>query len=130
MKLMLKGISAVTLALATGISFAAPQYLLIHNHTNLTAGAFVGGTVPPQHPTKPNSDSKVFWGLVKMACLSHTVNGQCPALIKLGSNNEYNITVGYMNLDMNTGDISPKDISGNGYRIIINGPGEASITKD
>ncbi len=33
-------------------------------------------------------------------------------------------------LDLNSGEITPKVIKSNGYTITINGPGEATLTKD
>ena len=40
------------------------------------------------------------------------------------------IEIGIVSLDLTTGDISPKQISANGYTMTVNGPGESTLSKD
>ena len=131
MKKLISTVLSTALITASTLTFAAPpRYLLTNNMTEYTAGAYVNGTVPPQHPTAPHTKGKVYWGLINISCHAYVVNGKCPALVKLGHNNEYPIEVGYVYLDMNTGEITPKVINHNGFTITVNGPGETTITKD
>ena len=118
------------LSLIAATAIAAPKHLITHNNTDLESNAFIDGTIPSQHPTKPHSDNKVFWTAVKLACFGHTVNNRCSALIKMGTNTPNPIDVGVLTMDLNSGDINPKVIKANGYTIIVNGPGETTILKD
>ena len=68
--------------------------------------------------------------MVRLACYKHTTDGKCAALIKMATNTGNPIHVGYVYMDLNTGDITPKSLSANGYTITVNGSGEASIAKD
>lgn len=129
MKLIVKSLSAVALGLSTITTFAAPAYLITHNNTNEESNAYVAGTIPSPHPTKANSTRKVYWNLVKLACYGHTKNGKCSALIKMATNTANPISIGTVTMDINTGDITPKQFSANGYTITIIGPGETRINK-
>ncbi|HAT9430881.1 TPA: hypothetical protein JBC48_15845, partial [Legionella pneumophila subsp. pneumophila] len=64
------------------------------------------------------------------ACYGHTTNGKCPALIKMGTDTANPIDIGYVTLDLDTGDITPKTLSAKGYTLKAIGPGEAEITKN
>nr|WP_241480405.1 hypothetical protein [Legionella norrlandica] len=65
-----------------------------------------------------------------MACYGHTTNGKCAALIKMATNTANPIDIGYVTMDLETGDISPKVLSAKGYTLRAIGPAEAEITKD
>lgn len=121
---------ATALSITATTASATPIMLITHNTTDLESNAYVGGTVPSNHPTKPHTDNKVSWVAVKMACFGHTVNGKCAALIKVASNTAFPIDIGTVIMDIKTGDITPKQISANGYTIIVNGPGETTLLKD
>ena len=121
---------ATTLTVSATTALASPIMLITHNTTDLESNAYVGGTVPSNHPTKPHTDNKVSWVAVKMACFGHTVDGKCPALIKVASNTAFPIDIGMVVMDLKTGDITPKQVSANGYTIIVNGPGETTLLKD
>lgn len=121
---------AATLSLTATTALASPIMLITHNTTDLESNAFVGGTVPSNHPTKPHSDNRVSWVSVKMACFGHTSGPMCPALIKVGTNTPNPITIGTVSMDLRTGDITPKQLRANGYTIIVNGPGETTLLKD
>lgn len=129
MKSLIKNLCFFSLLASASYSYAAPAYLYTHNDTDLTAGAFVNGTIPPQHPTKPHSSSKIYWSLIKLVCSYNPKQPTCHATIKLGNNNNYTIEIGEVAINLDTGDITPKEISNNGYRVSVMGPGEALITK-
>ncbi len=130
MNLMLKSLSAITLSLSAAAAFAVPSYLTTHNNTNVESNAFVAGSIPSPYPTAPHSTRQVYWNLVKIACYGHSTNGKCSALIKMATNTANPITVGTVTMDLASGDISPKRLTGNGFTLTVNGPGEASISKD
>ena len=65
-----------------------------------------------------------------MACFGHTVNGTCSAVVKMSTNTANPVTVGTVTMNLDTGDITPKQLSANGYTIIVNGPGETTISAD
>jgi hypothetical protein len=130
MNSILKGLSVITLSLGTAVTFAAPAFLTTHNNTNEESNAYVAGTIPSPYPTAPHSDNQVFWNMVKIACYGHTSNNKCSAAIKMATNTANPIVLGTVIMDLETGDISPKRISENGYTFIVNGPGEVTINKN
>ncbi|MFT4059569.1 MAG: hypothetical protein QM652_08485 [Legionella sp.] len=128
MNLLIKSISAIALSLSVVTAFAAPVYLTTHNNTNQESNAFIAG-VPSIYPTPANNTKQVYWNLVKIACHGHTNGKNCPAVIKMATNTANPIEVGTVTMNLDSGDISPKTISKNGYTLIVNGPGEATIIK-
>lgn len=127
---LMKRISALALSFAAATSFAvAPAYLVTHNNTNEESNAFIAG-VPSIYPTPAQSTKQVYWNLVKIACYGHTTGKECPAVIKMATNTAHPVEVGTVILNIDTGDINPKTISNNGYTLIVNGPGEATIVKN
>lgn len=115
--------------IAFGALAAPPKQLITHNNTDLESNAYVDNLVPSRHPTKAHSDGKIFWTAVKMACFGHTVNGKCSASIYMGTNTSAPFIVGTVILDLDTGDINPKYVSGNGYSITVNGLGETTLNR-
>ena len=105
---------AVTLSITATASLASPINLITHNTTHLESNAFIAGTIPSIHPTKPLSDNKVSWLSVKVACFGHTEENKCSALIKVATNTAYPIDIGMVVMDLSTGDITPKQLSANG----------------
>lgn len=129
MNRFLKTMTAGALGLFTAAAFAVPpKQLITHNTTAVESNAFIDSTVPSQHPTKAFSDGKIFWTAVKMACFGHTVNNKCSALIKMATNTTNPVDIGIVTMDLDTGDIEPKQVSANGYTIRVNGPGETTIS--
>ena len=120
----------LALCLISSFAIAAPRQLITHNTTALESNAFVAGTIPSQYPTPPHSDGKVFWAAAKMACFGHLVNGVCPALIRMATNTPNPIDVGMLYLNLDTGDITPTTVQGNGYTVLVNGPGEITLFQD
>lgn len=119
------------LGLASSIALAVPpRQLITHNTTDLDSNAFVAGTIPSQHPTKAHSDGKVLWTAVRMACYGHVINGKCPALIKVGTNTNNPVELGMLSMDLNTGIITPSELHGNGYVMIVNGPAETTLYQE
>lgn len=130
MNFMLKSITAITLSLSAATTLATPVYLTTHNNTDLESNAYIAGTMASPYPTAPNSTRQVYWNMVRLACYGHTSNGRCPALIKMATNTSNPIEIGYVSMELETGDITPKQLSAKGYTLTVNGPGEATITKD
>ena len=120
--------SALSLSLTASFALATPpKQLITHNETSVESNAFVAGTIPSQHPTKPYADNHVMWASVRMACFGHLTNGRCPALIRMKTNTENPVDLGTVTIDLNTGDIQPKSIHANGYTMIVNGPAETTL---
>ncbi|MCX7117719.1 MAG: hypothetical protein NTW94_07445 [Legionellales bacterium] len=125
----IKHITAAALCLfASSLLAVAPKQLLTHNLTDFESNAFIDQTIPSNHPTKAHSDGKVFWTFVKMACFGHTTDGKCTALIMMKTDTSDPIPLGTVTLELETGDITPKELSGNGFTLTVNGPGETTIT--
>lgn len=130
MNRVFKGLTVAALSLATSAVFASPTYLIIHNRTNVESNAYIDGTIDSHQPTKANSDGKVHWAVVRMICFGHITGGNCGALIKMATNTPNPVNLGWLNLNIESGVITPTEIRANGYTIKVNGPGEATITKD
>lgn len=127
---LVKSLTATAIALTATTALASPQKLITHNKTAVESNAYVAGTIPSQHPTKAFSDGKVSWTEVRIACFGHVVNGRCSALIKMDTGSTKPVDIGYLSMDLNSGDITPTQLRANGYTITVNGPGETTITKD
>lgn len=130
MNLMLKSISAIALSLSAATALAVPTYLTTHNNTNMESNAFIAGTIPSPYPTAAHATNSILWNMVRIACYGHTTNDRCSALIKMNTNSANPIEIGYVSMEMSTGDITPKVLSAKGFTLTVNGPGEATITKD
>ncbi|KTD16022.1 hypothetical protein [Legionella israelensis] len=125
-----KGLTALALGITSSIAIASPNYLITHNKTNLESNAYVANSIPSRHPTPAHSDGKVSWTLVKIACFGRSTNGVCPAMIKMATNTPQPFDLGMVYLNLSTGDISPKVLSAHGYKMTVNGPGEATLTQN
>lgn len=123
-------LSALTLGLSTTVALATPTALTTHNLTDVESNAYIGGTIPSPVPTKPNYNNVVPWIVVQMACYGRTIDGDCPATIKMATNTAKPVEIGEVFLNMVTGEINPKFISANGYTLTVNGPGEVTLTKN
>lgn len=129
MKTVVHYLAVATFSLAANFAFAGPTELVIHNTTDVESNAYIDGTIPSPNPTKPNSTNKVPWFIVKLVCTGHTTNNKCPALIKMATDTSDPVTLGTMKMDVDSGEITPSTISANGYVLVVNGPGEATIKK-
>ena len=131
MNRVIKQLTAASLGLlaATAVA-AAPKYLITHNTTTVESNAYIDGTIPSRHPTKAHSDGKIFWMTVKMACFGHSTNGKCTALIIMKTDTPNPVAIGTVTLDVETGDITPKQLSANGYTVTVNGPGETTLSSN
>ena len=130
MNRLLKNMTVGAMSLFAATAIAAPKQLITHNTTDVESNAYIDGTIQSQHPTKAHSDGKVFWTAVKMACFGHTIDGKCTALIKMADNTPNPIIVGTVTLNLDTGDITPKQLSANGYTITVDGPGETTLSSN
>lgn len=121
--------TATAIGLFSSVVLAAPQYLITHNLTDVESNAYVAGQASPA-PTKARSTNLVSWFVVKMACYGHSTNGKCPAEIKMATNTASPILLGTVEMDTETGIITPATLSNNGYTLTVNGPGETTLSKD
>jgi len=127
MNLLLKSITTVTLSLAATAALATPKFLITHNETDVESNAWVDNIVPSTHPTKAKQTSKVSWVEVRMACSGRTKAGKCSAVIYMKSNTDRPVPVGQVTMDLSSGEITPKELVGNGYQVTINGFGETTL---
>ncbi|QRN04349.1 hypothetical protein GH742_10930 [Legionella sp. MW5194] len=131
MNALLKGVAAITLGLTTAIAFAAPSHLTTDNQTNYQSNAFINGTVQSPYPTPKKTKKSLLWSLVQLACAPYVDSQkQCGALIKMGTDTSNPVEVGWLKMNMSTGDITPKKLSANGFTITVINAGEVIITED
>lgn len=120
--------TVLSTSLIAGALYATPQHLTTHNNTNVESNAFIDGTIPSVYPTPAKQTRNVPWIHVMIACVGHTTNDICSALIKMKTNTKNPVTIGNVKMNVKTGDITPKELSANGYLIQVNGPGEVTLT--
>lgn len=130
MNRVMQQLTGVTLSLITTAALAMPTNMIIHNRTDFESNAYIAGTIPSHMPSRPNADNKVPWIAVQIACYGRTPNDICHAMIKMATNTKLPIDLGNVYLHMKTGAITPTEVSGNGFTFTVNGPGEATITKN
>ncbi len=129
MNKLLSMTAGVVLGLSATVSNAVPFYLTTHNNTGVESNAWVNGH-PSPYPSQPFSTNKVMWGLVQLACAPIIVNGTCSADIKMETDTPNPVMLGRMTMKLNNGDITPKSLVSNGYRLTVNGSAELTITKE
>ncbi|ARG99673.1 hypothetical protein [Legionella micdadei] len=128
MNRMLKGLVVTALGLSTTVALANPTNLVIRNTTKVEMNEYIDGIIPAI-PTPPESKGTVPWNLIRMACYGYTVNNKCSALIKLATDTNRPFNLGTITIDIETGEISPKSITGpKGYKFTVTGAGEATLT--
>jgi hypothetical protein len=109
-------------------AFASPKQLITHNNTSVESNAFIDGVIASQHPTKAHTDNKVFWASVKVACYGRVINNSCNALIKMETDTANPVELGWVSMNLVTGEILPKTLIANGYRLDVNAPGETTLS--
>jgi len=127
---MFKQIAKLSLMTCLGFSlnvYAAPKQLITHNKTSVESNAFIDGSIPSVYPTKAKSDNRVFWASVKLACYGRISNNICHALIKMKTDTANPIDLGWVSLNLASGEILPSSITANGYRLTVDGPGETTL---
>jgi hypothetical protein len=130
MNQLFKQLTTTALVFTVTTSLASPAYLITHNRTRVESNAYVAGK-PSPHPTPATLDGKVSWLAVRMTCFHHTDNNnQCQAVVKMATNTVNPIELGVVSLNVETGDITPKYLSANGYTLIVNGPGETTLIEN
>ena len=123
-----KAFAASALILTFSPAFAGPVKLITHNKTNVESNAFIAGTIPSLHPTKPNSDSYVSWTEVRMACYGHIDDQKrCSAVIKMETDKGSPVEVGIATVNMDTGVITFKYTQETAYTVTVNGIGETTL---
>ena len=132
MSRFIKFISTAAIALTATAAFAAPEYLITANHTNLNgrpgavAYAYLYGKLPPSHPIMPGETYPLPWSKINFLCSNRPT---CPATIRMGGNSsDTGIEIAQMVLNVSTGDITPSLSIQNGYKIEVTGPGYIVIT--
>ena len=130
MNFKLKSLTAITLSLCAASALASPTYLVTHNNTDVESNAYIAGTIPSPYPTPAHTTRQLHWNLIRLACYGHTVNGKCPAVIKMNTNTSEPIILGNVEMELDTGIITPSQVSSNGYTFTVNGLAEGTLTKD
>ncbi|OGV40041.1 MAG: hypothetical protein A3F46_10295 [Legionellales bacterium RIFCSPHIGHO2_12_FULL_42_9] len=128
MNCFFKILAITTLGICSQAVLAVPAFLVTHNHTDVESNAFINGTVKSPYPTSAHQDRSVSWTAVRIACTPEKV--KCKALIKMATNTANAVDLGWLELDLASGDINPKFVQGNGYTLIVNGPAEVTLSKE
>lgn len=109
---------------------AAPAVLVTHNQTHFESNAYIDGTVRSPYPSAPMKDNRVAWIAVRIACTGHITDNKCRALVKMATDTATPIDLGWVEMDMLSGEITPQEIHNNGFTLIVNGLGEVTLTEE
>lgn len=124
----MKALHAWALTLISSLLFSSvcadpPEQFIIHNHTHERVNTKVWGTTYG-FPANADSDKRVNWNAVKFLC---SQKSPCEADIVINPRTADEIFVGHGQLSLDTGEITPAFIQGNGYNISVTGVGEITI---
>ncbi len=67
-----------------------------------------------------------MWAAVRLVCVGHN---PCWAVVKMETNTTHPVDIGTVTIDLDNGNITPSVITGNGYKLFVNKPGEVTIVK-
>ena len=141
MNVIFKGIASTVFCLGLSTSFAlggfisaAPKALITRNTTEVESNAYVNvqgdtGLNPSVYPTHKNSVGSVAWYVVRGACNLYKVGNACKAEIRMATDTDHPISLGVVTLDLETGDITPKQLSKDGYTLTVNGLADCTLSK-
>ena len=126
----------VALTAVTGQALAvAPTYMISENKTHAQSNSYIAGKFASPYPTDAGKTKKLFWQLVKVACFGNTKtdpktkHSTCDAEIHMETKQAKHKILGWMKMDLDTGDITPKSLSKYGYTLTVKGPGHVVITE-
>lgn len=114
---------------ASAFAVASPKSFITHNRTSVESNAYIDGTIPSPYPTPAGKDKSVMWELVRLACIGHTTNGKCAAVVKMAANTKNPIDVAKLSMNLDSGAIALEEIYSTAFTITVNGPGEVTITQ-
>lgn len=126
MKSIFKILSAITISVTSVTALATPTHYITHNNTEWETNVVVKGVESP-FPTLPYSTRKVAWRMVRFGC---GITPVCAAVIKVATETSDPIEIGTLYMDMESGEITPQQISAHGYTAKIKGIAEVIITRD
>ena len=130
MNRLIKTSTMLFLVLTASTVLAAPAVLITHNNTPYESNAYTLGVIPSKHPTPAYGRGEVPWSIVAWICASSGQPHICKALIKMETNTSHPVDLGWVTLNLDTGEITPKSLSQNGYTLVVNGPGETTLSKN
>lgn len=130
MKRITQYLTALTLGLAATTSFAAPQYLITNNLTNVESNAFIDGVYPSSSPSKANSVNMVPWFVVQLACYHHSIGRQCPATLKMATDTPTPIDLANVQINLDTGAVTVlSSNSDTNYKLSVNGIANVTLSE-
>lgn len=112
------------------IANAVPASLMTHNQTHVESNAYIDGVVKSPYPSAAMKDNRVAWLSVRIACTGHIVDNKCHALVKMATDTPNPIDLGWVEMDMLSGEITPQELHNNGYGLIVNGLGEVTLMEE
>ncbi|MDR3502514.1 MAG: hypothetical protein P4L79_08015 [Legionella sp.] len=126
MKSIFKILSAIAVSVTTVTALATPTHYITHNNTKWETNVIVKGVDSP-FPTLPYSTRKVAWRMVRLGC---GITPVCAAVIKVATDTSDPIEIGTLYMDMDSGKITPQQISAQGYTAKVKDIAEVIITHD
>ncbi len=130
MQLLKKLLAVSATTLFIGSAIAAPSSMTTHNQTSHQSNAYIAGS-PSIYPVDAGKTKSISWYLVRLACWGHTdKDNNCDAEVFMETETNHKVSIGKMSMNLTTGDINPLGLDAHGYHLVVNGPGEVTITED
>lgn len=127
MSLIKKLILGSALTALSATAMAHPDDLITHNKTSGSVYATIGG-VRSNDPVAPNKTKYRKWFLVNMACFMSKKDNKCTATISVEKNNQESI-LGDMTIDLESGEITPTQISNDKYTLNVIDTAEVEVVE-
>jgi len=112
----------------SALSFSAPQFLISHNQTLYQSTAYVDGKISLPNTIEPLSDTTTSWITLKRLCFGRSLSSRCPIIIKMGTDTGYPFDLGLIYIDLNSGAITPNQLSFNNVVLRVNNNGELTLS--
>ena len=122
-------LGSALIAFSTVSAWASPSKMVTVNKSQANVYASIGG-MQSTDPVKPGEKRERSWFMVKGICAAAGQTKTCSAEVVAQDGNS-KVSIGKMNLDLDSGDITPKkQTSENGkYTLTVTGVAQVLITQ-
>lgn len=121
-----KSLLLASLCISSALHAAPPPVFNVVNNLGVATESYIAGQMTSSTPA--NSTRSKTWGTIALKCTSHRLNPICPVTIMLATAPK--TVLGTLNINIISGEISPKVLSSNGYTMTLNEPATIVFTKN
>lgn len=128
MRYLKKLVLCGSLLALSGTALASPSYMVTENKTSASVSANIGGQ-ESRDPVKPGETKNRPWFLVKAMCKIAGQSSSCSADIVANKNGDKS-KLGTMTMNLDSGEISPKQLNNGRYTLNVVGNAHVIITEN